>query len=282
MSELRWVKNFGIALALFISIFLVTSIKVTGMGVDDHPSYVVGDFFEYEFDYSQVLDDTIQDDEDLDSYNIIINDFKISIIGSEALEIQGEMVDCFIGQAKLDFKYEIIGSGDIKKMTSHMIITSKSWFSKENDITCQGESITTLSTMIEYSDSYYRESFNDEVEISEKTTYSELPEPAPYPFKVGKTWSLKESFIMNTTTKFRERYDDDPYSDWEFEYEEISESTTTNFEVLSENENVVPAGTFNTMKIKSQVVGESDYDVDYLDSNGNLIQSESYVVNIIF
>jgi len=51
---------------------------------------------------------------------------------------------------------------------------------------------------------------------------------------------------------------------------------------LSENENVVPAGTFNTMKIKSQVVGESDYDVDYLDSNGNLIQSESYVVNIIF
>jgi hypothetical protein len=219
----------------------------------------------------------IQDEEDFDSYNILINEVKLTVIGYETLEIDGEMVECLIAQIKMDLKYELIGNGDLEKMTTHLIITSKSWSTKEDHITCQDETTTTITDMSEFSEDYYRESYNVEIESIEKTTYTELPDSQPYPLKVGKTWSLKESYIINTTTKSRDRYNDDPYSEWEFEYEEKSGTITTNYEVLSENENVVPAGAFNTLKIKSQVVGESDYDVDYYDSNEMMIQSESYI-----
>jgi hypothetical protein len=247
------------------------------MEIEDYLDYTDGDYFEYELNIDDMIQSEEDDDDSIIGYKDVETSFRISIKGTETVTFSEDSIECWIIQTNIEMKYTLEGDGEY---TDYMILDAegveKSWIDKKTHVSMKGESEFQIRGESHYPEGDFIERVIFESESIEKKDYSVVEAGPPFPLKVGKTWSNQNTYTTNTTTKDRYKFDDEEFSDWSFEYdvEEISE--TINYEIISENENVVPAGTFTTLKIKEQVKGESDYRFIFQDKYGMDIEVQEY------
>ena len=240
-----------------------------------------GDYFEYEYNIDQMLQEQIDESEDYTGYEKIEVSIKMTVTGSEMVDVGGESYDCWIMKSEMVMKYKFIGENSDDHILFEMEWTSKDWAVKDTYQTAKSEETTTGSVTMSYSKEGETSTFVMASETIEKTTYTKMADPEPMPKTVGLSWTSDETSVVNTTEKNRMKYDDDPFEEWDFDYEETTESIQTNYEILSEGNTVVPAGTFETLKEKSTVSGDDEYSITYYDENGMPVKSEQYEEGIL-
>ena len=266
---------------LFAILLLAVSLMGTVQAEDETEikeflPFTTGDYFEYDFDIESLLNDMVQNDEDFESYKDVTTKAKMTVKGTETVQVDSESKECWIIEFEMDMEYTLVDDeGNEYHNDMHML--EKEWWCTSTHATVKSEE--TEEAKMEISMAAGNRSGDDTLIIESVTVtvkeYTKIADEFPFPLKVGKTWSLDEEYTENTTTKSRDNIMGN-MSDWEFEYEETSEVVTTNFEVISKNEVVAPAGNFTTLKIKGQEKGEAEYMFTYFDVNGMDVQEEAY------
>lgn len=266
---------------LFAILLLAVSLMGTVQAEDETEikeflPFTTGDYFEYDFDIESLLNDMVQNDEDFESYKDVTTKAKMTVKGTETVQVDSESKECWIIEFEMDMEYTLVDDeGNEYHNDMHML--EKEWWCTSTHATVKSEE--TEEAKMEISMAAGNRSGDDTLIIESVTVtvkeYTKIADEFPFPLKVGKTWSLDEEYTENTTTKSRDNIMGN-MSDWEFEYEETNEVVTTNYEVISGNEVVTPAGNFTTLKIKGQEKGEAEYMFTYFDVNGMDVQEEAY------
>ncbi len=270
---------------LFATIILIGLFSIgpgySAFEITEHAPLSSGDYFEYEYNIDQMLQEQVDDSEDYTGYEKIEMSMKMTVTGSEMVDVGGESYDCWIMKNEIVMKYKLNGETSDDYILFEMEMTLKDWSVKDTYQIAKSEETTTGLITMSYSEEGETNTFVMESETIEKTTYTKMADPEPMPQTVGLTWTSDETYVVNTTDKNRMKYDDDPFEDWDFDYEETSESTQTNFEILSEGNTAVPAGTFETLKEKSTVSGEDGYSITYYDENNMPVKMEEYEEGVL-
>ena len=276
-------KKLMIMLFAMIMVICLFSIgpPYSAMEITENTPLSSGDYFEYEYNIDEMLQDQLDESEDYTSYEKIEISIKMTVTGSEIVDVGGVSYDCWIMKNEMVMKYKFIGENSDDHILFEMEWTSKDWAVKDTYQTAKSEETTTGSVTMSYSDEEETMTIVMGSETVEKTTYTKIADPEPMPQTVGLTWTSDETYVVNTTDKNRMKYDDEPFDDWDFDYEETTESIQTNYEILSEGSTVVPAGTFETLKVKSTESGEDEYSITYYNENSIPVKMEQYEEGVL-
>ncbi len=270
---------------LFATIMVIGLFSIgpgySAMEITEHAPLSSGDYFEYDLNIDQMLQEQVDDGEDYTGYDIIEVSIKMTVSGSEMVDVGGESFDCWIMKTEMVMEYKFNGETSDDYILFDMELTLKDWVVKDTYQTAKSEETTSGLITMSGSEEGEISTFVMESETTEKTTYTKMADPEPMPKTVGLTWTSDETYVVNTTDKNRVKYDDDPFEEWDFDYEETTESTQTNYEILSEGNTVVPAGTFETLKEKSTVSGEDEYSITYYDENNMPVKMEQYEDDVL-
>ena len=266
---------------LFAMLLLAVSLMCTvqaedEMEIKEFLPFTTGDYFDYDYDIESLLNDLVRNDDDFESYKDVTTKAKMTVKGTETVQVGDESMECWILEFEMEMEYTLVGD-EGEEYHNDLHALGKEWQCTSTHSTVKGE--TTEEMKMEISQPAGNRSGDDTIIIESVavtvTEYTKIAEKAPFPLKVGKTWSESEEYTENTTTKSRDNMMGN-MSDWEFEYEETNEVVTTNFEIISRNEVVTPAGNFTALKIKEQKKGDAEYSFTYLDFNGMDVQEEAY------
>ena len=262
----------------FSNLPLLTTATEDPLQIDEYLSFTVGDYFEYDLNIDDMLAMMVEYDDAATGYKDVYTKMKISVTGTEKLIALGRSNDCWILQWDMEMKYTIVGDGvDLDEYISEMTVSAIEWMCQDRYVVLKSEANIYMREEEYYPPgSYFFESFRYEAEICDKNSYTKVEDKPPFPLKIGKTWSYQNAYTQNSTIKSRYQFDNEPYTPWITEYEETDYSETIMYEVVSENENVVTAGTFKTLKIKNQIKGDSDYSYVFYDKYGMNIEEHYY------
>ena len=249
--------------------------------ITEHTPLSSGDYFEYEYNMDEMLQEQVDESEDYTGYEKIEMSMKMTVTGSEMVDVGGVSYDCWIMKNEMVLRYKLIGETTDDYILFAVELTAKDWTVKDTYQTAKSEDTTTALITWSGSEEGETSTFVMESETIEKTTYTKMADPEPMPKTVGLTWASDETYVVNTTDKNRMKSDDEPFEDWDFDYEETTESSQTNYEILSEGNTVVPAGTFEALKEKSTVSGEDEYSITYYDENNMPIKIEQYEEGVL-
>jgi hypothetical protein len=228
----------------------------------DIPDPSPGDFFQYSLDmtaFHQSLIDESQGDED-PMIDVIENEdsgLLVSYISSECVEVSGpdchRMTMSWLTNITLVFNTGSSYDGDQFVMSMFIETVRES----TEDRAWYEDTITGHIWMSIDGDDYHIES----IDIEEATI--EIIEGEPELVSVGDTWTTRETSDVSITEKSRMNG-----GDWEIEntVEEWTNSTVYNAESIG---NVFIDGeSTETIRIKTQEVGSSEYDIGHISQYG--------------
>ncbi|MGA1822633.1 MAG: hypothetical protein ACMUIG_08900 [Thermoplasmatota archaeon] len=265
---------------VFLMTSVIFSIPVNAQSVleiDEYLPLTVGDYFEYDYNIDDQLTDAVENDDDYFSFKDVTTEYIRRVTGSELVTIDDESHDCWITETTIKRKYTYVGDGEAFLTDTYDIQESdKIWLDKDSHMVMKSEDTQNYVFTRTYPPDTY-ETYVMEIVTTTRYDYSSVPDIFPFPLKVGKSWSTQQSYTINTTQKVREKSGEGQFSDWSFGYDETDESTRSNLEIVSQNEVVVPYGTFQTLKMKQQIVGQEAYTFTYLDEYGMTVSIQAYV-----
>ena len=250
--------------------------------IGNFPDLSIGDYFKYEIDEKQFIDNMGEDfgEDDYIGYENENVDFLMhSIIGEEVVEINGEFYDCIIVNITWNFQFTMLFEEDSTwfdddKFTMLMETMSDEWWIKSNYTKVKEKGLY-------YSEMNYKmdtDDYSDQEVTWEIITYNKIDDIYSFPLTTGKSWSSTIDKTTNETIKMRTNEDE-----WEYDYYEDTWEITTDYEVLSEESVTVPAGTFNCLKIKAQEEDDEDYyDESLICENGYFVKILNYEYEEIF
>ena len=271
----------GIVIGLFTMISILVIPEIRGeTKFNSYPELTEGDFFKYEIEEKTYIDNfgnNFDDENYLGFEDVNFDLYKIEFDEEKEVIIGEKTYDCVIvtstwkASFTLEFKYGSTETDDDKYIFT-LEITDKTWKIKTNQTIVK--EVNIMKNIMGYI-------VNGEDHISEswsntQITYNKI-EQDNLPLKVGKSWSSTTNKTINVTE--RSRMDDD---EWDLETYEYSESTKTDYEVISEESINVSAGIFSCLKIKSQVEGETNYEMDLMCESGFSIKRLYYEGDEIF
>lgn len=268
---------FGV-LVLFLAVSLSNvSAETSEIEIKGFRPLTTGDFFDYEGDITHLVQSLVEDEESSTAtYKDVSTKFKTTVGGTETIKVTDKDIECYIVQTEVLMKFTIFDETEEYEWKYDSSSTGKKWISKTTFNTVMSEDNMKTKMTFTYGSGDSVEIKIMESEMVTVNTFTKIDETNPFPLKVGKTWSTLETYTSNKTEKSREKYNDNPYSEWEFTYSEDTVTETTNYEILLQTEVVTPAGTFDALKIKKQVVGKSEYQIDFIDRFGMNVQNEKY------
>jgi hypothetical protein len=210
-------------------------------------------------------------------YEIDKADCRVSVGASEYVNVGGEDIEAYVLNRDMDIRYTI--TDEDQQIETEMVITveSRELISKNTFRT-----VGMKETSKEIITATYGDEFGTSVSVIETETvtedeYLEIEYTGSFPMKVGDKWTYTVTYSSTMAERSRYKYDTEPYSDWdEFTFEDTM-TEPREFEVVSSKDMEVPSGTFEVFEITSQVPGEFEMEVEYMDASGLIVQMESRI-----
>lgn len=237
-------KIIGLFVGIIMCLVVFSVLSGNAFGDLEKPTWSVGDKWEYNMTFTE---------------GGMNGTMKMEVEGTTTITVNDTNYDVYM--------LEMSGSGTMSMsgMTGNWTMDGTGYLQQSDLAMVKTVMDMNMTMTMEYPSpgTYYMSSSNT-------TTYSPPLDENDFPISVGETWTATA-----TATSTEETSSNMPY------YPSGNTTSTTteteNYECLCTESVTVPAGTFNTYKIKSQEPGSNSYEIDYISSDvGFMVKSETY------
>lgn len=284
LKTIRKMVRLSECIGLFIVVMMVIPLgSVRGeAGNDDMIGEMiplnVGDFFDYELDITNMIQNMIDEEgSETAYYEDISTNYKVSVESIETIKVGDTDIETCVLKKEIMMKYTIVDPEQDLKSRMELTVIGREWISKESFRTVGSEETSISIMTITYGESMGSFSTVIESETVTKDTFEEIDADNGYLLQTGKKWSVTDTYTSEITEKSRYKYDTEPFSDWETFTMEDTVIEPNDYEVLSYDEVETPAGTFKAFQITSQVPGEFESEIEFRDQYGIIVQMETYI-----
>jgi len=274
-SEMIDLKRYFTVCMLVIFLFVGISGIQTAVGADleitSEPDYSVGDYFEYELNEDEFIDafgDMMDLGEEIESIeNVEVDTVMMEFTGEETVSAGTDSYDCLVEELTMAMSFDLVLKNDseVSQELGADVISFEFDMSMSKWLTKEDHSLVKDENDFEMNFEYETDNGTTTMESQSDTvsTYSDPHSEYDIPLTVGKTWSTTTNKTVVETSK--NRYDG---GEWDQNEDTYNETSTINYEVVSEEDISVPAGDFSCLKIKSQENEDSEIEYSYLSENG--------------
>ncbi len=260
-----------IVMFLLMGMSVMQTTVTAEMEITNEPDYSVGDYFEYEMDEDEFVDnfgEMMGLSEDIESIeNAEADTIKMEITGEETVSAGSDTYDCILQETTIGLTFDLVLKNESEASQGLAANTISFEFSMAMTKWVTKEDLNLVKDEEEFGMTVEYETDNGTTTRESKSnivsTYSEPHSEYDLPLTVGKTWSTNTSKEVVETSE--NRLDG---GEWDSHEDTYNETSTVNYEVVSEEEVSVPAGDFTCLKIKSQENEDSEIEYTYLSENG--------------
>ena len=262
-----------LALAFTIIILLSTTIVVAEDGKKYHthiPDGNHGDFLSYSVDISALTQSMIDDSEgdDFPVIEVIINEnspMNKTYTEQPCFEIEGDICEGVVDSWTTNFTLILEPGSDYEDDKIVQLLVLEGRGERANGTNWFETKMTMEMWFVHDGQQYHTELIDTEVE--EMQTLEEMPEQV----SVGDSWITRTESEVTITSQFR--YNG---GEWDVEITEESWTNTTNFVAESSGNIFTNGEPIDTLRIKTQELGHSDYGIDHVTELGVPVKKELY------
>ena len=262
-----------LAFAFTIIILLSTTIVVAEDGKKYHthiPDGNHGDYLSYSVDISALTQSIIDDSEgdDFSVIEVIVNEnspMNKTYTEQPCFEIEGDICEGVVDSWTTNFTLILEPGSDYEDDKIVQLLVMEGRSERANGTTWFETTMSMEMWFVYDGQQYHTEAIDTEVE--EIQTLEEMPEQV----SVGDSWITRSESEVTITSQFR--YNG---GDWDVEITEESWTNTTNFVAESSGNIFTNGEPIDTLRIKSQEMGHSDYDIDHVTELGVPVKRELY------
>lgn len=262
-----------LAFAFTIIILLSTTIVVAEDGKKYHthiPDGNHGDYLSYSVDISAWTQSIIDDSEgdDFSVIEVIVNEnspMNKTYTEQPCFEIEGDICEGVVDSWTTNFTLILEPGSDYADDKIVQLLVMEGRGEKANGTTWYETTMSMEMWYVYDGNPYHIETIDTEVE--EKQILEESPEQV----SVGDSWITRSESEVTITSQFR--YNG---GDWDVEITEESWTNTTNFVAESSGNIFTNGEPIDTLRIKTQEVGHSDYEINHVTELGVGVKRELY------